>query len=552
LNICGAVAVSAQGRLNTALAQPPSCLALPALVAAMAFSLPALHAATPRAPTGRDAFFAATNAHKIVIKIAPDEMAKLRKNNRAYVQCDVTVDGDFFAKDAGIHLKGGAGSFRGVDDKPALTVSFGKFLDGQKLMGVRKLHLNNSVQDASFLTENLCGWMFDKAGVPAPLATFARVELNGRDLGFYVVIEGFAKDFLHRYFDDVTGNLYDGGFCQDIDAKKQKLLGEDPNEQRDLKALADAAREKDPQKRWERLSQLLDVERFASFVAMEIMTSHWDSYTHNRNNYRMYHDPKSDKFVFLPHGMDQMFGGGQHALRPGALNGMVAAGFMGTPQGRELYEQKARAAYTNAFNIEEVIARVNDLNAVIRPALAAINPRAAQDHAAQVAGLRDRIVARHRAIGQQLGSPPPEAMKFAADNTAKIPRWEARQDSGDPAHDQPKVDGRATMHISSKGSPTVASWRAPVLLAPGKYRLAADAKAAGIEPHTGAPGTGAGLRISGGQRTNKLFGSSAWTALEHEFEVSELTEVVLVAELRANKGEVWFDAASMKLTRLKN
>ena len=543
------MAISGHVRLNTDF---PSRRLRFGLVASLLLGVASLHAAVPRGPTGRDSFFASTDAHKFVIKLAPEELAKLRKNNRAYVKCDVTVNDHFFAKDAGIHLKGGAGSFRGVDDKPALTLSFGKFIDTQKLMGVRKLHLNNSVQDPSFITENVCGWMFDKAGVPAPLATYARVEFNGRDLGFYVAIEGFAKDFLHRYFEDVSGNLYDGGFCQDIDAKKQKLLGEDPNEQRDLKALVDAAREPDPQKRWLRLSELLDTPRFASFLAMEVMTSHWDGYVHNRNNYRMYHDPKSGKFVFLPHGMDQMFGGGHHALRPAGLNGLLASGFMATPQGRELYEQQARAAYTNAFNLEEVIARVNDLNAIIRPALAAINPRAAQDHAGQVAALRDRIVARHRAIGQQLGSPPPDPMKFAADNTAKIPRWEARQDSGDPAHEQPRVDGRATLHITSKGSPTVASWRAPVLLGPGKYRFTADAKAAGIEPHTGDPGTGAGLRISGGQRVNKLFGSAAWTTLEHEFEVGELTEVVLVAELRANKGEVWFDAASMKLTRVKN
>jgi spore coat protein CotH len=533
--------------VSSARTRAAQCLAL-----AAALLVPAPRAEAARGPTARDQFFAATNAHTFVIRIATDELAKLRRNNRAYVLCVVTVDGNFFVKDAGIHLKGGAGSFRGIDDKPALTLSFGKFQDGQKLMGVRKLHLNNSVQDPSFMTENIAGWMFDRAGVPAPLVTYARVELNGRDLGFYVAIEGFAKDFLHRYFDDVTGNLYDGGFGQDLDAKKQKLSGEDPNEQRDLRALVDAARETDPQRRWERLSQVLDVDRFASFLALEVLTSHWDGYTHNRNNYRLYSDPKTGRFVFFPHGMDQMFGGGQHALRPGALNGLLAAAFMQVPQGRALYEDKVRAAYTNVFDLEAVINRVNHLAAIIRPALAAVTPRAAQDHAGQVSGLRDRIVARHRAIGQQLGSPPPEAMKFAADNSAKLPRWETRQDSGEPVHDQPKLDGRATLHIHSKGAPTVASWRTTVLLAAGRYRFTGDAKAAGIEPHTGAPGTGAGLRISGGQRENKLFGSSAWTALAHEFEVGDLTEVTLVAELRANKGEVWFDAGSLKLTRLRN
>jgi hypothetical protein len=52
-----------------------------------------------------------------------------------------------------IHLKGAAGSFRPVDDLPALTLNFGKLQDGQTCEGHRKLHLNNSLQDASRLDE---------------------------------------------------------------------------------------------------------------------------------------------------------------------------------------------------------------------------------------------------------------------------------------------------------------------------------------------------------------------------------------------------------------
>ncbi|MBI3877270.1 MAG: CotH kinase family protein, partial [Verrucomicrobia bacterium] len=305
-------------------------------------------------------------------------------------------------------------------------------------------------------------------------------------------------------------------------------------------------------KRWELLNKHLDVERFASFMVMEVFTSHWDGYTHNRNNYRLYHDPATDKFVFIPSGMDQMFGGGQNAIRPGGLNGMVASAFMGTPQGRALYEQRAGELFTNVFKLDDIIARVNDINTIIRPGVAAIGANAAKDHQGQVAALRDRIVSRHREVAKQLGAPPPEALKFAADGTVKIKRWEMKQDSGDPVHDEPKTDGRTTFHIAANAGVTVASWRAPVTLTPGKYRFVAQVKSVGIEPTSDGPGIGAGLRISGGNRTNKLFGSSGWTTLEHTFEVSDTTEVVLVAELRANKGEVWFDADSMKLTRVKN
>ena len=500
----------------------------------------------------RDVFFTATNAHTFVIQIPPGEYAKLRKDNRAYVKCDVTVDGTFLAKDCGVHLKGGAGSFRNLDDKPALTLSFGKFQEGQKLAGIHKLHLNNSVQDPSYMTENLCAWLFDKAGVPAPKVTWGRVKLNGRDLGFFVVKEGYAKDFIHRNFKDATGNFYDGGFCQDIDAKKRKTAGDNPDDQSDLKELALAAREPDPAKRWAALGERLDLERFAAFTVLEVFTGHWDGYTHNRNNYRMYHDPRTDKLVFIPSGMDQMFGGGQHALRPGGLNGMVSAGFMQTPAGRALYEQQAKKLFTSVFGLEDMLAHVNEIGAVIQSGLVAISPNAARGHQGQIAGLRDRIIGRHRDIARQLAEPPPEPIKFAADGTTQIKRWEAKQDSGDPQQDQPKVDGHATYHILAKNRGTVASWRAPVTLPAGKYRFTARVKCAGIQPVNDPPGIGAGLRISGGQRTNKLVGNSDWTTLEHLIEIAGTDEIVLVAELRANKGEVWFDSDSFKIGKVKN
>ena len=68
----------------------------------------------------------------------------------------------------------------------------------------------------------------------------------------------------------------------------------------------------------------------------------------------------------------------------------------------------------------------------------------------------------------------------------------------------------------------------------------------------GEPNNGGGLRISGDQRKNALSGSADWTRLEHEFVVEGGTlEKVMVCELRAAKGEIWFDADSLQLERLK-
>ena len=68
-----------------------------------------------------------------------------------------------------LKLKGAAGSFREWDDRPALTLNMGKLRKGGAYHGLVKFHLNNSVQDETYLHEWLCSDLFRRApGVPAP------------------------------------------------------------------------------------------------------------------------------------------------------------------------------------------------------------------------------------------------------------------------------------------------------------------------------------------------------------------------------------------------
>ena len=90
-----------------------------------------------------------------------------------------------------------------------------------------------------------------------------------------------------------------------------------------------------------------------------------------------------------------------------------------------------------------------------------------------------------------------------------------------------------------------------MLLAPGKYRFTGKAKCKDLKSLTEEKGTGAGLRVSGENRTNKLEGTKSWTPLSYEFSIDSERQVELVAELRAIKGQLWFDAASLKLVQAK-
>jgi len=101
------------------------------------------------------------------LELTPDAIACLKRQPREYVTATVT-EGTNVHLQVGVHLKGAVGSFRPVDDKPSLTLDFSRFESGGKFYGLRKIHLNNSVEDPSFVNEIIGSELFRAAGVPAP------------------------------------------------------------------------------------------------------------------------------------------------------------------------------------------------------------------------------------------------------------------------------------------------------------------------------------------------------------------------------------------------
>src|SRR5207302_7392877 len=112
---------------------------------------------------------------RIRVEMRPQELHALREESRRYVRSTISAEGKVY-REVGIHLKGSAGSFRGVDDKPGLTLNFSRFLSGQKFHGLHKIHLNNSVEDTSYVNEQIGSELFRAAGVPAPRVMHALVE----------------------------------------------------------------------------------------------------------------------------------------------------------------------------------------------------------------------------------------------------------------------------------------------------------------------------------------------------------------------------------------
>jgi hypothetical protein len=337
---------------------------------------------------------------KFKITVDPDALKVLKKEPRKYIRCTVDVGGARF-EDVGIHMKGAAGSTRDWDDRPALTLNFDKFKDGQKWQGLDKIHLNNSVQDGSVMHEILGSEMYRAIGVPTARAAHALVELNGRKVGLYGLKEGYNGNWLERNFPDRDkGTLYDGGFLQDIDAPLELDSGKDVK-RKDLEALVKACRDGDHNKRYAAVEQLVDVDLFVKFAVVQALTCDWDGYPRNRNNYRLYFPPKDGKAVFIPHGMDQLWQNPGEGIWPG-WGGMVAQTILDHPEGKKRAIAVYKDLVEKQFVIDTLNKRVDEWGNRAKEALATVNKDQAKNYENELRGLKDRLKQRADVLKKEL------------------------------------------------------------------------------------------------------------------------------------------------------
>jgi hypothetical protein len=209
----------------------------------------------------------------------------------------------------GLRIKG-EGSFRTLAGKPPFKLKFDEFVNGQTFFGLKRLTLNNMVEDPSFLAERLAYNLFRHAGLPAPRCNSALVYVNGDFYGVYANVETEDKTFLSRWFTSNDGNLYEEGkvdFVPGAEVKFDLETNESADDRSDLVQLIAAVNTASDATFLQDVGGSLDVDHFLRFSAAEAAVNQWDMYSYTvfyPNNFRIYDDPASGKFVFVPWGMD--------------------------------------------------------------------------------------------------------------------------------------------------------------------------------------------------------------------------------------------------------
>jgi spore coat protein H len=475
---------------------------------------------------------------------------RLARDPRTYVEASIEEADGKTSKHVAVKLKGSAGSFRGINEKAGFSINTGKFKGGEAFHGMRRFQLNNGAQDGSYLQELIAGEMARKVGIPASRCTHAIVSLNGKMLGPYVLKEGFSEEFLRPFFQRTDGSLFDGGFCAEVHPNMEL----DKGTSRDgLQELLKAMNVPGPEvARADAVATKVDVRAYMRYLVMENVFCHWDGYSFNRNNYRMYEDPASGKFHFLLHGMDQVFGDTGWSMRrePGAAVGAI---LWKKPEFRALYDEELESVYRTILKDEEWGERTKAVGGRLVSALEATLPNEAKGYVGQLNGAVDRIRNRVNNIRQQLGAVEVSRMVLKPEGAplGELP-WSPVTDGNSDAS-VVEFEGRKCLRMMAKGGEANVSWRSPMKVpqgGQGRLRMECQVACKDVVPVQAASGAGGGVRISGGTRTPgmSLSGTTKWKKVWYDFEPGG-GEVVLVLELRASAGEMWVDRGSIRLMR---
>ena len=208
----------------------------------------------------------------------------------------------------GVRLKGSA-SFQPLDGKAAFKIKVDEYVEGTRFFKARRLTLNNMVQDPSMAHELLAYRVYRAMGLPAPRCNYARVLVDGEVYGLYANVESIDDEFFERRFEPAPGNLYEASYGVDLTAAGMSMLelktNEDVADTSDLATLIDVV---NSETFFRDTALGPDWDEVLALGAAEYVIADWDGYFGGTNNYFVYHELTTDRFLMLPWGTDQTFG----------------------------------------------------------------------------------------------------------------------------------------------------------------------------------------------------------------------------------------------------
>ncbi len=348
----------------------------------------------PPPPPAFIEFFDDATFPTLEITLPAESRTALESEPRVYARAHLKY-GALELADVGIRIKGRA-SFRALDDKPSFKIKDNECVPGTRFLGLKRLTLNNMVQDPSKLRECLAYKLFRAIGVAAPMCNHVRLYVDGKYEGLYSNVQSIDDVFVEWLFDPAPGNLFDttnDEYFIDVQRESQPPAQETkfiletnkppsgtpipPELIADLSALIDAASLSSDESFLATLEQHVDLDQLLTVGAAQAVLADWDGYFGATNNYLIYHELERDRFIWLPWGLDQVMGlyeenfvGADYAIdhsgsnRP---NGLLHQRCQANPTCAARYTAEVQEAVT-AFEALDLVSSLDALYAKIEAA----------------------------------------------------------------------------------------------------------------------------------------------------------------------------------------
>ena len=236
-----------------------------------------------------------------------------KASDKDYYECVVTINGERFDNVA-IRTKG-ASSLDDVklmkSDRYSFTLKLNKYEKGQGYHGLTKVLLNNNIWDATQMKDAIVYDMCRYIGLPAPLTNYARISVNGKSFGCYLMVEPVDKNFARRNWPDEVSNIYKpyhnlAYTGEDMEnyaeiANYAKVKGGEASMQRIVEALKSVEEGKD-------IDEHVDIESVMKYMALQTIVVNYDCMTGpNVQNY--YLREADGKISLIPWDYNLAWGG---------------------------------------------------------------------------------------------------------------------------------------------------------------------------------------------------------------------------------------------------
>lgn len=284
-------------------------------------------------PTDSAELFDEARIPEFYLTVSDAARTSLAREPYEYVEATLTFEGVSYGP-IGLRTKG-ENSWRPFNEKSSLKLDFNRYDSGpDRFFDLKGLTFQAMNEDYSMMHERVAYRIYREIGVPAVRAHHAVIYVNDELYGLFTMVDSVDDEFLERNFVDPSGSMWeqhDGEFTDEyinLPTAGRPYEGffheEGVDDRTKLQALADALEGAD---KYNAASAHLDWGAFQRYWAGNALARQFDAYPGRfaGDDCHVYLDPTQDRFVYIPHGVDESFYYDTDFLNLGGLLAVVCA-----------------------------------------------------------------------------------------------------------------------------------------------------------------------------------------------------------------------------------